>query len=470
MIYLFNLFVNSFYLYFLVSILINQYYSVSRFIKVITSFLLKKKNIILLLLNLGTIPILLISKVSFYVLNILLVIIFYLVNRPLKFNFTRRNLLLIIISLIISIFVLPIFIFTSLVILLLVFYIVLPYELLIKRYYLKKAKKKLNNIDPFIIGISGSYGKTSFKNILYNVLKTKYQVSMPLGNINTLMGITRFINDELKINDEILIVELGIDSSNGMSKFKKLLKLDIGVLTSIGENHLSNFKTLENTFISKMKIKELLKEDGKLFLNDDSLYLKDVEEKGNIIKYTKNNIDIISSSIEGIKVKIQGKEVNINLVGKYNFAYVDGVIKISEELNVPKEYVDLGLKEIKPIKRRLEVKKYKDGYFINNSYNVNLNGVKEALDLLSSLEGSKVVILGGMIEQGKYYYINNNKIKDLLVGYNVILINPSKVLTRNNKYESLYRVKSLDEAYTLVDRYHFKNILLLASPDSIYLK
>ena len=93
MIYLFNLFVNSFYLYFLVSILINQYYSVSRFIKVITSFLLKKKNIILLLLNLGTIPILLISKVSFYVLNILLVIIFYLVNRPLKFNFTRRNLL-----------------------------------------------------------------------------------------------------------------------------------------------------------------------------------------------------------------------------------------------------------------------------------------------------------------------------------------------------------------------------------------
>ena len=470
MIYLFNLFVNSFYLYFLVSILINQYYSVSRFIKVITSFLLKKKNIILLLLNLGTIPILLISKVSFYVLNILLVIIFYLVNRPLKFNFTRRNLLLIIISLIISIFVLPIFIFTSLVILLLVFYIVLPYELLIKRYYLKKAKKKLNNIDPFIIGISGSYGKTSFKNILYNVLKTKYQVSMPLGNINTLMGITRFINDELKINDEILIVELGIDSSNGMSKFKKLLKLDIGVLTSIGENHLSNFKTLENTFISKMKIKELLKEDGKLFLNDDSLYLKDVEEKGNIIKYTKNNIDIISSSIEGIKVKIQGKEVNINLVGKYNFAYIDGVIKISEELNVPKEYVGLGLKEIKPIKRRLEVKKYKDGYFINNSYNVNLNGVKEALDLLSSLEGSKVVILGGMIEQGKYYYINNNKIKDLLVGYNVILINPNKVLTRKNKYKSLYRVKSLDEAYTLVDRYHFKNILLLASPDSIYLK
>ena len=255
-----------------------------------------------------------------------------------------------------------------------------------------------------------------------------------------------------------------------MSKFKKLLKLDIGVLTSIGENHLSNFKTLENTFISKMKIKELLKEDGKLFLNDDSLYLKDVEEKGNIIKYTKNNIDIISSSIEGIKVKIQGKEVNINLVGKYNFAYVDGVIKISEELNVPKEYVGLGLKEIKPIKRRLEVKKYKDGYFINNSYNVNLNGVKEALDLLSSLEGSKVIILGGMIEQGKYYYLNNNKIKDLLVGYNVILINPNKVLTRKNKYKSLYRVKSLDEAYTLVDRYHFKNILLLASPDSIYLK
>ena len=293
---------------------------------------------------------------------------------------------------------------------------------------------------------------------------------MPLGNINTLMGITRFINDELKINDEILIVELGIDSSNGMSKFKKLLKLDIGVFTSIGENHLSNFKTLENTFISKMKIKELLKEDGKLFLNDDSLYLKDVEEKGNIVKYTSKNIDVVSSSIRGLKLRILEKEVNINLVGNYNFAYVDGVIKISEELNVPKEYVGLGLKEIKPIKRRLEVKKYKDGYFINNSYNVNLNGVKEALDLLSSLEGSKVVILGGMIEQGKYYYINNNKIKDLLVGYNVILINPSKVLTRNNKYESLYRVKSLDEAYTLVDRYHFKNILLLASPDSIYLK
>ena len=84
---------------------------------------------------------------------------------------------------------------------------------------------------------------STFKNILYDVLKSKYRVEVTRGNINTLLGITKFINQELKDDIEIFIVELGIDEINGMNKFKEILTLDIGVITSIGENHLSNFKT-----------------------------------------------------------------------------------------------------------------------------------------------------------------------------------------------------------------------------------
>ena len=255
-----------------------------------------------------------------------------------------------------------------------------------------------------------------------------------------------------------------------MNKFKDFLSLDIGIITSIGENHLANFKTLNNTLNSKMKIKNLIKKEGKLFLNNDDKYLCNIEED-NIIKFSKDKDIETSIDINGLRFSYKNKEFLIPLYGSYIYSYLDGVIKISEFLGINKDYISLGLQNIRKIKRRLEVSKYKNGYFINDSYNININGVKESLNLLKSLDGNNVVILGGIIEQGKEFVKSNNKIKSLLIDLNVIFIGEGNhPLIKNHQYKNLYIVSSLKEGYVLLDKLSFDNILLLAKSDDIFLR
>ena len=121
--------------------------------------------------------------------------------------------------------------------------------------------------------------------------------------------------------------------------------------------------------------------------------------------------------------------------------------------------------------RRLEVQKYKEGYFINDSYNINLNGVKESLKVLHSFKGEGVVIIGGIIEQGKYFNKHNSQLKNLLKDENVIFIGErNHPLIKFHSFKTLFIVSSLKEAYTLIDTSSFTNILLLAKSDDIYLK
>ena len=470
MYYLGNLIINGMYLYFFLSIIVNQYYSLKRFIKVSINVIFSKLNIVILLVELVSLVFFKEYKVLFYLLNLGFSILFIVINKPLKFKKTRRNLTLFLLSLLISIFILPLSRFTSCIVIILSYLLLLPLEIKINSIYKEKARIRLSKVSPKVIGITGSYGKTTFKNILYDVIKNKYITQVTPFNVNTPLGITKFINNELKDDTEVLIVEIGIDEKNGMNKFKDFLSLDIGIITSIGENHLANFKTLNNTLNSKMKIKNLIKKEGKLFLNNDDEYLFNIEED-NIIKFSKDKDIEVSIDINGLKYSYNNKEFLIPLYGSYIYSYLDGVIKISEFLGINKDYISLGLQNIRKIKRRLEVSKYKNGYFINDSYNININGVKESVNLLKSLDGNNVVILGGIIEQGKEFVKSNNKIKSLLIDLNVIFIGEGNhPLTKNHQYKNLYIVSSLKEGYVLLDQLSFNNILLLAKSDDIFLR
>ena len=220
-----------------------------------------------------------------------------------------------------------------------------------------------------------------------------------------------------------------------------------------------------------MKISNLLKEEGKLYLNNDDEYLNKVEENGNIIKFSKTNIKENKIDINGLKIEYNNHEITIPLYGKYLYSYLDGIIKIGEILGLNEDYITLGLKQIRKVNRRLEVSKYKDGYYINDSYNININGVKESIDLLNTLPGENVVIIGGIIEQGKEFVSSNNKIKELLENQNVVFIGELfHPLTKRHRYKHLVIVSSLKEAYTYIDNQNFTNVLLLAKSEDIYLR
>ena len=469
MIYVLNGLINGCFIFYFLSILINQYYSLSRFMRV--SYLILKKNIVVfLLLGLSSFSIL-INKYIPYFFSLIFLIIFLINNTIIKFKFTRRSLILFVLSVLISIWFIPNIIFFPFISLIGGYLLTYPFELIIRNKYFKSARKKLERINPIIIGITGSYGKTSFKYLLVEILKTGYIVSSPLGNINTPNGISKFINNELKDETEILVLELGIDQLNGMDVFKKFISLDIGVITSIGENHLANFKSLDNTLKAKLKIKGLLKDNGKLYLNSDSTYLSEIKKEENIIKFSKSNMGKALLNHNGISVTFNNQNIIIPLYGEYVYSYIDGIIKISEFLGINKDLITTGLKQIKPLNRRLEVRKYKNGYFINDSYNVNLKGVEESLKLLSVFKGENVVITGGITEQGKLFNKQNEKYKKLLKNRNVIFIGSSKhPLVEEHQFKSLYIVHSLNEAYTLVDELSFTNVLLLAKGEDLYLR
>ncbi|MBE6143213.1 MAG: hypothetical protein E7177_04430 [Erysipelotrichaceae bacterium] len=471
MVVLLNLMINGLYIYFLISILISQYYNIKRFLKVIFFNFLKKENLILFACSSLSFCFYFVSKYLFYLVSFWFLVIFFFINKPIIFKFTRRNILLYIVSFLLGGLILSFTTLGALLSLLIGYYLLLPFEFLNNKRYKRKAKEKLESLDIKVIGITGSYGKTTFKNMLYHVLKTTFNVSMPKGNINTPLGICKFINNSLKDNVEVLLLELGIDEVKGMKKFKDFLSLDIGVITSIGENHLSTFKSIENTKKAKLKISELLKKDGKLYLNKDSFYLKNISLKENYEYFSNEEYVEKEITIEGVNITYNDKEIRVPLYGSYVYSYINGIIKISEFLGINKDFIALGLSEIKPIDRRLQLLKYKDGYIINDSYNINLSGVKESLTLLKGLSGSKVVVLGGIIEQGKYYYLNNVRLSNLLSGMEVIFVGSNNhPLISNHNFSKLFITSSLSQAYKLIEENNYKNVLLLAKSEDIFLK
>ena len=454
-------------------ILVKQYYSISRFLKVILSFY----KYFIVIVSIQILTILIKSDILYLISNLLISIIVVILIDKNKIKVSRRSLLQIILSMIILFLLFYLFeFFCSFSIFLLVittitaFLILLPFEEIIKKYYLNKAKIKLKSFKNMkIIGITGSFGKTSLKYYLKTALEKDFKIAYSPSNVNTLMGITKYINNSLEESD-FLILELGIDKKNQMDKFKKLLSLDYAFVTSIGNMHLATFKNIDNLLKEKLKISMMLKKEGKLFINNDSQYLNKIEGN-NIIKFSKKNVNVKSFDIEGMKIIDNKKIYNFPIHQSFFASYLDGIIKFFNELSLDKSKIFYQSNCFVDFDRRNKVFKKENGYLIDNSYNANLKGIEESLKLLKTLDGESYIILGGIIEQGKNYKVENSKLKVKLSGENVIFVgNKNHPLIENHQFKKLYITKSVNEAYKLIREINPNNVLLLCKGDNIYLR
>ena len=411
-------------------ILVKQYYSISRFLKVILSFY----KYFIVIVPIQILTILIKSDILYLISNLLISIIVVILIDKNKIKVSRRSLFQIILSMIILSLLFYLFeffcsfsIFLLVITTIIAFLILLPFEEIVKKYYLNKAKIKLKSFKNMkIIGITGSFGKTSLKYYLKTALEKDFKIAYSPSNVNTLMGITKYINNSLEESD-FLILELGIDKKNQMDKFKKLLSLDYAFVTSIGNMHLATFKNIDNLLKEKLKISMMLKKEGKLFINDDSQYLN----------------------------KIEG----------------NNIIKFFNELSLDKSKIFYQSNCFVDFDRRNKVFKKENGYLIDNSYNANLKGIEESLKLLKTLDGESYIILGGIIEQGKNYKVENSKLKEKLIDENVIFIgNKNHPLIENHQFKKLYITKSINEAYKLIREINPNNVLLLCKGDDVYLR
>ncbi len=293
-----------------------------------------------------------------------------------------------------------------------------PFEKLINNKYLKNAKNILKNNPNLIkIAVTGSYGKTSTKNIIYQLLKDKYLTVATPKSYNTLLGVARTINEKIDSTTQIFITECGATSPGDIKEIAKLVKPDIAIITNIGPQHLESFKTIDNIVRTKFELIDALGYEDIAIINGDNEYLNNhkIENVKNIIKislidcnatyYTRiNNLNPLEFTI--YKNQIEELTLSTNLLGRhtaqnilFSYAVVDALK--NKNIIIEKEKIIDIVKNLKPTPHRLEYKEINNIHLYDDSYNSNIIGFKNACEILKNETGRKIIITPGIVELGK---------------------------------------------------------------------
>lgn len=346
-----------------------------------------------------------------------------------------------------------------------------PTETFINNRYISSAKRKLNKKaykNLIKIGITGSYGKTSTKFILETILKEKYNVLATPESYNTTMGNIKIIREKLKPEHEVFISEMGARYRYDIQQICSFVKPQIGIITSIGPQHLESFKKIENIVKTKSELLEALPSDGIVFLpNDDShclkLYNKETRKKY-IYGLNDKHADVYAKNIKLTSVGCEFTAVTKNgdikcitkLLGEHNIQNILGCISVAIHLDLSNEQIASGVSKIKPIEHRLQMLPNTNGVtVIDDAFNSNPVGSKIALDVLKQFEGRKIIITPGMVELGKDEYKFNKefgkhmaKTVDIAILVGLKRSEPIVNGLREEKFDemNIYVVENLDSA------------------------
>ncbi len=332
--------------------------------------------------------------------------------------------------------------------------ILFPIDYVLKKIIIFRATSKIKKLNKLkIIAIAGSYGKTTFKEILFTILSEKYRVLKTPDSINTPIGISRLILSSLNDQHDIFIVEMGEYYKGDIKKLCTITPPDISVATGINEAHFERLKSLSNTVSTIFEVVENSKEDSVIVLNaDDKLIIENYKEyvkNKNMIMYGLQNSNVelkvkdINFNEDTLTLKFNLNENNklidslsINIIAEYAIADLIGVIQVARKLEIPWPIIKLGIKKIKPVPHRL-APKYdiaKDIVFIDDTYNTNPEGVKEAINLLSKFKNRrKIYITPGMVEAG----IMNRKIH-LDIGVKLSNVADLVILIKTSSSQFMY--------------------------------
>lgn len=297
----------------------------------------------------------------------------------------------------------------------------LPIEKLTYLKYKRRAKRKLEIMKIPTVGITGSYGKTSSKNILADILSVKYRAFPSPTNLNTPLGLMLTVNNYLDKFEQIFIPEMAACITGEIKRICDFIKPTYGIITNIGLAHLETFKTEENIQKTKFELIEALPNNGIGILNKDDP--KQVAYK------IKNDCQIKWIGIENKDVDLYAQNIDYNskgmtfdavftkdnktvsfetkLLGIPNVYNILAALLVSQSFNLTYEEMQRGVKNIKPITHRLELKRVGDLNIIDDAYNSNPVGSKMALEVLKIMPGKKIVVTPGMIElKDKQYELN----------------------------------------------------------------
>lgn len=291
-------------------------------------------------------------------------------------------------------------------------YILLPFETLNNYGYKMRAIKAINLMPHLIkIGITGSFGKTTCKNILAAMLEKKYKVCFSPQSYNTPMGISKVINNSLSEIDEVFIAEMGARNVGDIKELTCLVQPNFGIITAIGNQHLETFGSIENIISTKYELIENLVLGGVAAFNGDSPYTKDMFDRTQTEKIITGECEgafvtykNISSGGFGTRFDLIHNDktviVETKLLGRHIPSLIVLCAGIAIKLGVSLEDIAAACKTLEPVPHRLELIQNGDTTIIDDAYNSNTEGAKNALILLKSFTQKKFVITPGIVELG----------------------------------------------------------------------
>ncbi len=354
-------------------------------------------------------------------------IVFLIVNLPAKAKkplvFTARvKRMIVSFTLITAIFLFPasrflgiyvysLFLFLPCFIIILANFINTPIEKAVGNHYIKEACDRINSLPRLtVIGITGSYGKTSTKFYLKEILSAKYNVLMTPESYNTTMGVVKTVRESLMPTHDIFICEMGAKNVGEIKEICDIVKPDFGIITSIGPAHLESFKTIENITKTKFELCDALPEENTVFLNGDNEYIASHTPSRNAVYYGAENTKA-SVKAENIKVSEHGTSFDVicadgrylfetKLLGKHNVINILGCISVALHLGVSLPEMALPIRRLKSAPHRLELRGGGETVIIDDAFNSNPSGSRAALDVLSEFPGVRIMITPGMVELG----------------------------------------------------------------------
>ncbi len=287
----------------------------------------------------------------------------------------------------------------------------IPVEKAVKQYYINDAKRLLKACpDLKIIGITGSYGKTSVKYYLHTLLSAGFDVLMTPESYNTPMGVVMTIRGSLKATHQIFLCEMGARHVGDIKEICDIVDPQMGVITSLGYQHLETFKSLENIVGTKKELFDALPSGGPRFINGDNEYVKQFGVNQGAITYgleegnTYRAFDLEYSE-KGAKFKVQApdgcvEEYQTKLLGEHNVVNIAGAIAVAHELGIPMEKLKMPVRRLEGAPHRLQPIVKGNNIIIDDAYNSNPNGANMAIKTLGMFKGVRVLVTPGMVELG----------------------------------------------------------------------
>lgn len=292
------------------------------------------------------------------------------------------------------------------------FLLISPLEKHIQNKYFNNAVKKLDEFKNLVkIGITGSYGKTSVKNIMATILNESFNVVKSPYSYNTPMGLAKSVN-EITDETEIFIMEIGARKIGDVAKIAQALKPQVGVITGIAGQHLKTFGSIEDVMRGKYELIEALDTNGIAVFNGENSRVKNMYERCSLQNKVLTSIDSGKVCVENLITTTEGtffdlkigdsvRSCRTKLIGRHNIENILLAVTVATGLGMDIDSISYGIEKLEFTPHRLEVMDANGITIIDDSYNCNEVGVKVALDTLSMFDSRKVVLCQGIVEGGE---------------------------------------------------------------------